>query len=55
MPELTPVEKLLKDNQISRGVDLIRGINLFSNKKKMTSTAKIIKKPLDNKVSSFDN
>ena len=54
-PELTPVEKLLQDNQISRAVDLIRGINLFSNKKKITSTAKIIKKPINNKVSSFSN
>ena len=52
-PELTPVEKLLQDNQISRAVDLIRGINLFSNKKKTTSTAKIIKKPIKNKVSSL--
>ena len=54
-PELTPVEKLLQDNQISRAVDLIRGINLFSNKKKITSTAKIIKKPVKNKISSFIN
>ena len=54
-PELTPVEKLLQDNQISRAVDLIRGINLFSNKKKITATAKIIKKPINNKVSSFSN
>jgi carboxyl-terminal processing protease len=54
-PKLTPVEKLLQDNQISRAVDLIRGINLFSNKKKTTSTAKIIKKPIQNKVSSFNN
>ena len=54
-PELTPVEKLLQDNQISRAVDLIRGINLFSNKKKITATAKIIKKPIENKVSSFSN
>ena len=54
-PELTPVEKLLQDNQISRAVDLIRGINLFSNKKKITATAKIIKKPINNKVSSFNN
>ena len=53
--ELTPVEKLLQDNQISRAVDLIRGINLFSNKKKITATAKIIKKPINNKVSSFSN
>ena len=54
-PELTPVEKLLQDNQISRAVDLIRGINLFSNKKKITATDKIIKKPIKNKVSSFSN
>ena len=54
-PELTQVEKLLQDNQISRAVDLIRGINLFSNKKKTTSTAKILKKPLHNKFSSFIN
>ena len=54
-PELTPVQKLLQDNQISRAVDLIRGINSFSNKKKTTSTAKIIKKPIKNKVSSFIN
>ena len=53
--ELTPVEKLLQDNQISRAVDLIRGINLFSNKKKITATAKIIKKPIQNKISSFSN
>ena len=52
---LTPVEKLLQDNQISRAVELIRVINLFSNKKKTTSTAKIIKKPIQNKVSSFNN
>ena len=36
---LTPVEKLLQDNQISRAVDLIRGINLFSNNVKSTSMA----------------
>ena len=54
-PELTPVEKLLQDNQISRAVDLIRGINLFSNKKKKISTAKINKKPIKNKISSFSN
>ena len=54
-PELTPVEKLLQDNQISRAVDLIRGINLFSNKKKTTSTAKNHKKTYKNKVSSFIN
>lgn len=38
-PEITPSEKLLQDNQISRAVDLIRGIHLFSNKVKKTSTA----------------
>ena len=54
-PELTPVEKLLQDNQISRAVDLIRGINLFSNKKKITATAKIVKKPIKNRFSSFSN
>ena len=54
-PDLTPVEKLLRDNQISRAVDLIRGINLFSNKKTKTSSAKIIKKPFQNKISSFSN
>ena len=37
--EITPSEKLLQDNQISRAVDLIKGINLFSNKFKKTSTA----------------
>ena len=37
--EITPSEKLLQDNQISRAVDLIKGINLFSNKVKKTSTA----------------
>ena len=54
-PDLTPVEKLLQDNQISRSVDLIRGINLFSSKKKATSTSKITKKHIQNKVSSFSN
>ena len=37
--KITPSEKLLQDNQISRAVDLIRGIHLFSNKVKKTSTA----------------
>ena len=36
--KISPVEKLLQDNQISRGVDLIKGIHLFSNKSKSTST-----------------
>ncbi len=37
--KLTPVEKLLQDNQISRAVDLIRGISLFSKSNKVTSSA----------------
>ena len=37
-PKISPVEKLLQDNQISRGVDLIKGIHLFSNNSKNTST-----------------
>ena len=37
-PKISPVEKLLQDNQISRGVDLIKGIHLFSNNSKHTST-----------------
>lgn len=37
-PKIPPVEKLLQDNQISRGVDLIKGIHLFSNNSKNTST-----------------
>ena len=36
--KISPLEKLLQDNQISRGVDLIKGIHLFSNKSKNTST-----------------
>ncbi len=53
--ELSPVEKLLQDNQISRAVDLIRGINLFSNSVKNTSTASINKKSISNKVSNAKN
>ena len=53
--ELSPVEKLLQDNQISRAVDLIRGINLFSNNVKNTSTATINKKSILNKVSNAKN
>jgi len=37
--DASPVEKLLQDNQISRADDLIKGIHLFSNKSKNTSTA----------------
>ena len=53
--ELSPVEKLLQDNQISRAVDLIRGINLFSNNVKNISTATINKKSILNKVSNAKN
>ena len=53
--ELSPVEKLLQDNQISRAVDLIRGINLFSNNVKNTSTTTISKKSILNKVSNAKN
>ena len=52
---LSPVEKLLQDNQISRAIDLIRGINLFSNNVKTTTTAKINKKSILNKVSNANN
>ena len=40
---LTPLEKLIQDNQISRAVDLIRGISLFNNNLKINSTASINK------------
>ena len=53
--ELTPVEKLLQDNQISRAVDLITGINLFSNNQKITPTATFTKNPIQNKLSSVNN
>ena len=53
--EITPEEKLLQDNQISRAIDLIRGINLFSNNVKTTTTAKINKKSILNKVSNANN
>jgi hypothetical protein len=49
------VEKLLQDNQVSRAVDLIRGINLFSNRVKATSTATINKNLILNKVSNAKN
>ena len=52
---LSPVEKLLQDNQISRAIDLIRGINLYSNNFKTTTTAKINKKSILNKVSNANN
>jgi carboxyl-terminal processing protease len=38
---LTPLEKLIQDNQISRAVDLIRGISLFKNKQKTNSKVSI--------------
>ena len=52
---LSPVEKLLQDNQISRAIDLIRGINLYSINFKTTTTAKINKKSILNKVSNANN
>ena len=52
---LTPLKKLLQDNQISRAVDLIRGINLFNNKLKFNSTASINKNNLSRKIDSAKN
>ena len=43
---LTKVEKLLQDNQVSRAVDLIRGINLYSKKVSSVSTV-LLKKTND--------
>jgi carboxyl-terminal processing protease len=43
---LTKVEKLLQDNQVSRAVDLIRGINLYSKKMSSVSTV-LLKKTND--------
>ena len=43
---LTKVEKLLQDNQVSRAVDLIRGINLYSKKASSISTV-LLKKTND--------
>ena len=43
---LTKVEKLLQDNQVSRAVDLIRGINLYSKKISSVSTV-LLKKNND--------
>ena len=51
---LTQIDKLKQDNQVSRAIDLIRGINLFSNKIKTTSKILLNKKEfakLDYKVS----
>ena len=45
---LTAIEKLKQDNQVSRAVDLIRGINLFSNRIKITSTALLNQKQSTN-------
>ena len=45
---LTAIEKLKQDNQVSRAIDLIRGINLFSNKIKTTSTASLNQKQSTN-------
>tara|TARA_B110000037_G_scaffold167749_1_gene190039 strand:+ start:366 stop:1724 length:1359 start_codon:yes stop_codon:yes gene_type:complete len=43
---LTKVEKLMQDNQVSRAVDLIRGINLYSKKANSVSTV-LLKKTND--------
>lgn len=43
---LTKVEKLMQDNQVSRAVDLIRGINLYSKKVSSVSTV-LLKKTND--------
>ena len=52
---LTSVEKLLQDNQISRAVDLIRGINLFSNNIKSTSMASANKHTIRKTTNSASN
>ena len=52
---LTPLEKLIQDNQISRAVDLIRGISLFNNKVKINSTASINENSLIKKTDSVKN
>ena len=52
---LTPLEKLIQDNQISRAVDLIRGISLFNNKVKINSTASINENNLIKKTDSVKN
>ena len=52
---LSPVEKLLQDNQISRAVDLIRGINLFSNNVKPTSMASTNKHKIRKMINSASN
>ena len=52
---LTPLEKLIQDNQISRAVDLIRGISLFNNKLKINSKASINKNSLIKKTDSAKN
>ena len=41
-------DKLLEDNQISRAVDLIRGIKLYGQKKKNIKS-KIVKENIENK------
>ena len=52
---LTPLEKLIQDNQISRAVDLIRGISLFNNKLKINSKASIHKNSLIKKTDNAKN
>jgi len=52
---LTPIEKLIQDNQISRAVDLIRGISLFNNKLKISLKASINKNSLIKKTDNAKN
>ena len=52
---LTPLEKLIQDNQISRAVDLIRGISLFNNKLQNNSKASVRKKVFIKKTDSAKN
>ena len=52
---LTPLEKLVQDDQISRAVDLIRGITLFNNKFKINSKASINKNSLIKRTDSAKN
>ncbi|MDC0093426.1 S41 family peptidase [Alphaproteobacteria bacterium] len=52
---LTPLEKLIQDNQISRAVDLIRGISLFNNKHKTNSKVSINENNFIKKTDSAKN
>ena len=52
---LTPLEKLIQDNQISRAVDLIRGISLFNKKLKINLKASTNKNSLITKTDNAKN